>query len=293
MTRIVARDSAIAEPTQPRVAADERHVGRLDRHVGTGADRHPEVRPGERRGVVDPVADHRDRRGRSACSRCDRSRPCPRAAPRPRRAPAGSRRARATASAVARASPVSSHTSMPARAQVAGPPRPSSGPDRVADRDDARRPRRRSPRRPRVAPSARRPRRGSRERRRRRRRARSSSARLPTSTAPPVDASRRRRGRRSPRTPSTAPEARARARAPRRRSPRRAGAPSPLERGRQVEQLGGVEPGAGSTAVDRRAGPWSACRSCRARPCRRGPRPRAPRRPGRGSRPRRRARSRP
>ena len=46
MTRIVARESAMAEPDQPRVAADERDVGRLDGDVRAGADRHARGPPG-------------------------------------------------------------------------------------------------------------------------------------------------------------------------------------------------------------------------------------------------------
>ena len=113
MIRIVDRDSAIAEPDQPRIAADERDVGRLDRHVRAGPDGDAEVRPGERRGVVDAVADHRDRGARPPGA-ARSSRPC-----RPGSTSAITRSAgiptwRATASAVTRASPVSSHTSMPA-----------------------------------------------------------------------------------------------------------------------------------------------------------------------------------
>ncbi len=43
-----------------QVARDERQVARLDRDVGARADREAEVGLGERRGVVDAVADHRD-----------------------------------------------------------------------------------------------------------------------------------------------------------------------------------------------------------------------------------------
>ena len=60
MTDIVARDSAIAAGDGARIAADQRHVGCLDRDVGAGADGDAEVGSGERRRVVDPVADHRD-----------------------------------------------------------------------------------------------------------------------------------------------------------------------------------------------------------------------------------------
>ena len=52
------RESAMAEVDQARVAADERHVGGLDGHVGAGPDGHAEVRLGERRRIVDAIADH-------------------------------------------------------------------------------------------------------------------------------------------------------------------------------------------------------------------------------------------
>ena len=42
-----------------QAAADERDVGRLDRDVGAGPDREADVGLGQRRGVVDAVADHR------------------------------------------------------------------------------------------------------------------------------------------------------------------------------------------------------------------------------------------
>ena len=62
----VALDRAERPPREPdrvgrgaQVAGDERQVGRLDRDVGAGADREPEVGLRERRRVVDAVADHR------------------------------------------------------------------------------------------------------------------------------------------------------------------------------------------------------------------------------------------
>ena len=65
-----------------RIAADERHVRRLDRDVGAAPDRDPEVGRGERRCVVDPVADHRhDRPVRAGARRPPR--PCPPAGPGP------------------------------------------------------------------------------------------------------------------------------------------------------------------------------------------------------------------
>ena len=42
-----------------QAALDQRDVGRLDRHVGAGADRQAHVGLGQRRGVVDAIADHR------------------------------------------------------------------------------------------------------------------------------------------------------------------------------------------------------------------------------------------
>ena len=43
-----------------QVSRDESEVGRLDRDIGAGADRDPEVGPSEGGRIVDPVADHRD-----------------------------------------------------------------------------------------------------------------------------------------------------------------------------------------------------------------------------------------
>jgi hypothetical protein len=42
-----------------RVGAHQHDVGGLDRHVGAGPDRDPDIGGGQRRRVVDPVADHR------------------------------------------------------------------------------------------------------------------------------------------------------------------------------------------------------------------------------------------
>ena len=44
----------------PQVAADQGQVGGLDGDVGAGAHRDAQVGLGQRGGVVDPVADHRD-----------------------------------------------------------------------------------------------------------------------------------------------------------------------------------------------------------------------------------------
>ena len=60
MLRIVALLTARAPAERPRRSpGDQRHVGGLDRHVGTGADGDADVGLSERRRVVDPVADHR------------------------------------------------------------------------------------------------------------------------------------------------------------------------------------------------------------------------------------------
>ncbi len=63
----VALDRAQRAPCEPdrvgcgtQIARDEGQVGGLDRHVGAGADGETEVCSGERRGVVDAVADHGD-----------------------------------------------------------------------------------------------------------------------------------------------------------------------------------------------------------------------------------------
>ena len=109
-----------------RIAADERDVGRLDGDVGAGPDRDAEIGLGQRRRVVDAVADHRHGPAARLEPR-DRRRPCRPGsdlgqdavgrdadlAPRP-------------PSAVARASPVTSQTSMPGRGQLAGPRRAAS-----------------------------------------------------------------------------------------------------------------------------------------------------------------------
>ena len=58
IARMVRRESRMAD-RGTEVAGDERHVARLGRDVGAGADRDPDVGLRERRGVVDAVADHR------------------------------------------------------------------------------------------------------------------------------------------------------------------------------------------------------------------------------------------
>ena len=60
IVRSVRRERRSASAASAQVAGDEREVGGLDRDVGAGPDRHPEVGLGERRRVVDAVADHRD-----------------------------------------------------------------------------------------------------------------------------------------------------------------------------------------------------------------------------------------
>ena len=60
----MVRERAPGEPDRvgggAQVAADEREVAGLDGDVGAGAHREAEVGLGERGGVVDAVADHRD-----------------------------------------------------------------------------------------------------------------------------------------------------------------------------------------------------------------------------------------
>ena len=60
MLRIVLRLSEMAVTTPLELARDERDVRRLDGDVGAGADREADVRLGQRRRVVDAVADHPD-----------------------------------------------------------------------------------------------------------------------------------------------------------------------------------------------------------------------------------------
>ena len=78
--RSVARESAIASGRRggPR---HQREVTGLDRHVGAGPDRDPQVGTGERRHVVDAVADHRDPPA-LGLERRRRAPPSPRAGPR-------------------------------------------------------------------------------------------------------------------------------------------------------------------------------------------------------------------
>ena len=63
--RSVARESSTASAAACRSRAHEREVGGLDRGVRAGAHREAEVGRGERGGVVDAVADHRDRAARA------------------------------------------------------------------------------------------------------------------------------------------------------------------------------------------------------------------------------------
>ena len=59
MVRSVARASRMASGAARRSPRDQGQVGGLDRDVGAGSHRQPEIGLGERGGVVDPVADHR------------------------------------------------------------------------------------------------------------------------------------------------------------------------------------------------------------------------------------------
>ena len=74
------RERAAGEPDRvdggAQVAGHERQVARLDRDVGARADRDAEVGLGERRRVVDAVADHRDDLARAPAGARPR-RPCP------------------------------------------------------------------------------------------------------------------------------------------------------------------------------------------------------------------------
>ena len=236
MTRIVARDSAIAEPHEPRVAADERDVRRLDRHVGAGPDRHAEVRAGERRGVVDPVADHRDPAALGLEPRHDASLSAGQHLrdDAVRRDPHGP----ATASAVARRVAGEQPDVEARRAQVADRLGATSALTGSADRDDARRRRRRS-RRTTARPAVGADRRGrgspigvqSTPRSREQRRAADQR---------PAGPSTRARARPRPTIASKPSPRRARARRarPGPRSPRPAGARDALlERRGEVEQL--------------------------------------------------------
>ena len=114
IVRSVRRDRRMASTAAPQVAAHEREVAGLDRHVGAGAHRQAEVGLGQRGGVVDAVADHRDdpALGLQAADDVDLVR---RAAPRrsPRRCRPGRRRRGAARSL----SPVSSTGSEAERAE--------------------------------------------------------------------------------------------------------------------------------------------------------------------------------
>ena len=101
--------------------------GRLDRHVGAGADGDADVGRGQRRRVVHPVADHRHDLAAALPGSARPRRPCPPAAPgpRPRRC-----RGAATESATAWLSPVIIATRTPsawsARDRLVGSGRISS-----------------------------------------------------------------------------------------------------------------------------------------------------------------------
>ena len=240
---------------QPRVAADERDVGRLDGHVRAGADGDADVGLGERRGVVDAVADHRHRRG-----------PRPGAAATRRvlvgRQHLGDDAVRrdadlraATASAVAARVAGEQPDVDAGRAQLAatasadlgltGSAMASDAGGRAVDRDADRRSR----------PSAASRSRAGRRAPRGRRRARSSSRRLPTSTVAAVD----RAGDAAPGDrlePVDRPEAELVLARPARRSPRRAGARCRVssDAARSQQLALGVEARRRHDARDRRAG---------------------------------------
>ena len=57
---MVRRESSMPAATRRDVATDQRDVGRLDGDVGTAADGEADVGGGQRRRVVDAVADHAD-----------------------------------------------------------------------------------------------------------------------------------------------------------------------------------------------------------------------------------------
>ena len=103
MLRIVAPAQIERVDDAAEVPGDERHVGGLDRDVGAGADRDADVGLRERRGVVDPVADHRHQPS-LLLQAPDLAGLVGRAAPR--RGRARSRSRAAIASAVAALSPV-------------------------------------------------------------------------------------------------------------------------------------------------------------------------------------------
>ena len=106
-----------ASATSARVAAHQRDAGGLHRDVGAGRHRDADVGGGQRRRVVDAVADHRHDLARGA-QRAARPRPCRPAAPR--RAPRRCRAARATASRAAAVVAGQQHgLARPARAAAA------------------------------------------------------------------------------------------------------------------------------------------------------------------------------
>ena len=76
MVRSVRRDSRIASAAARRSPRTSVRSRRLDRDVGAGAHGEPEVGLGQRGGVVDPVADHRDDPALAPAAARPR-RPCP------------------------------------------------------------------------------------------------------------------------------------------------------------------------------------------------------------------------
>ena len=60
MLRIVAFDRAMAFDDAAQIAGHQHHVGALDRDVGAGADGDADIGLGQRRRIVDAVADEGD-----------------------------------------------------------------------------------------------------------------------------------------------------------------------------------------------------------------------------------------
>ena len=129
MLRIVARDEPARADDAAQVALDQRDAGALDGDVGAGAHGDADVRPRERRRVVDAVAGHGD--DAAACLELgDHAAPCPRAGPRrgPRRCRAPGRRPRRSS----RLSPVTMTTRSPSSCEL-GDRLGGAGLDRIGD----------------------------------------------------------------------------------------------------------------------------------------------------------------
>ena len=140
----MVRQRAAGQPDRvgrhPQVAAHEREVAGLDRDVGAGAHREAQVGLGERGGVVDAVADHRDHAALAPAGAA-RRRPCRPAAPRRRRRSVDARPRRPTAARRPRLSPVSSTGRSPS-SRSCGDRLGRRRLHRVGDDQDARGPRR-------------------------------------------------------------------------------------------------------------------------------------------------------